>query len=258
MDMYKEILTVQQENSPAVLATVVQVSGSAPGRPCARMLVKADGSIAGTIGGGAIEKKIIDEAHRLMTGSETALLHYNLEELGMTCGGTMTVFLEPIVRKPELLIFGAGHIGTALSRISKMLDFSVTIVDDRLEFADKNRLDWADRVIAGDYQQALRELTFCDTTYIVIVTHGHAHDYEVLEYCISRTFCYLGMIGSRKKVSAAFEQLQANGVSGDIIKRIHAPIGLDIGGNSPAEIAVAIAAELVAVRSGKKVNGLKQ
>ena len=257
MDIFEEIVTIKNAGTPAVLATVIESLGSAPGKPCARMLIKADGSIVGTIGGGAIEKKITDEAIALMRSSESKLLRYNLEELGMSCGGAMSVFLEPLKTAPDLIIFGAGHIGNALSKIGKMLVFTTIVVDNRPEFANKERLPWADKVIADDYHKALQELIFSDTTYLVILTHRHAHDFEILDHCTKQNFRYLGMIGSRKKVAKAFQQLREKGIDEEILKRIHAPIGIEIGADTPEEIAVAIAAELVAVRSGTEIESLK-
>lgn len=257
MDIFEEIIAIKNKGIPAVLATVVEALGSAPGKPCARMLIKADGSMVGTIGGGAIEKKITDEAMVLMHGGESKLLRYKLEELGMACGGAMSVFLESLKPAPDLIIFGAGHIGSALSKIGKMLGFTIIVVDNRLEFANQERLPWADRVIAHDYPQALEELIFSDTTYLVILTHRHLHDFEILDYCVQQPFGYLGMIGSRKKVAKAFQQLGEKGIGEATSKRIHAPIGIDIGANTPEEIAIAIAAELVAVRSGTEISGLK-
>ena len=250
MDIFKEIVALKRESIPAVLTTVVEVVGSAPGKPGARMIVKTDGSTVGTIGGGAIEKRITEEALTMMQGRGTRLLTYELKDIGMVCGGGMSVFLEPLIDAHPLIIFGAGHIGFALSKITKMLGFTTAVVDNRPEFANEEKLPWADRVIADDYQKVLHDLSFSDTTYVVILTHRHTHDFEILEHCIRQPFSYLGMIGSRKKVDKALEQLREKGVDEETIKRIHAPIGMNIGAESPEELAVAIAAQLVAVRSG--------
>ncbi len=257
MDIFEEIIAVKNAGTSAVLATVVEVIASAPGRPCAKMLIKADGSITGTIGGGAVEKKIVDEAMEIMHGTESKLLRYNLEDIGMSCGGSMGVFLEPLKNAPDLIIFGAGHIGRALSKTGKMIGFTTIVADNRPEFANKERLPWADKVLAKDYEKLLPELVLSENTYLAILTHKHIHDFEVLEYCVRQPFCYLGMIGSRNKVAKALQQLKDNGISDEAIGRIHAPIGLGIGANTPDEIAVSIAAELIAVRSGADVASLK-
>jgi len=257
MDIFEEIIAAKNSGTPSVLATVVESLGSAPGKPCARMLIKDGGSTVGTIGGGAIEKKIADEAMPLMNGTEPKLSKHNLEELGMSCGGSMSIFLEPLNSAPDLIIFGAGHIGTALSKIGKMLGFKTIVVDNRPEFADKGKLPWADRIIANDYHKALQDCVFSDTTYLVILTHRHLYDFEVLEYCARQPFCYLGMIGSRTKVEKAFQQLREKGIADQTLERIYAPIGINIGAKTPEEIAVAITAELVAARSRTEITGLR-
>ena len=257
MDIFEEIVAAKKSNVPVVLATVIESLGSAPREEGARMLVKKDGSIVGTIGGGAIEKKIIDEALMLMNAPAPKLVRYELKDIGMACGGGMSVFLEPLRQPPQLIIFGAGHIGSALSQIGKLLDFTVTVVDNRPEFASPERLPFAATVIAEDYQKALDSLTFSDTTYAVILTHKHAHDFEILEQLIHKQFRYLGMIGSRTKVAKAFQQLRDKGIGENIIQQIHSPVGISIGANTPAEIAISIAAELVAVRSGIKISNVQ-
>lgn len=256
MDIFEEIVAAKKSNVPVVLATVIESLGSAPREEGARMLIKSDGSIVGTIGGGAIEKKIIDEAMTLMNAPASKLVRYELKDIGMTCGGGMSVFLEPLRQLPQLIIFGAGHIGNELSQIGKMLDFVVTVVDNRPEFASKERLPWADTVIAEDYQQVIDKLPYSDNMYMVILTHKHTHDFEVLEQLIQKPFHYLGMIGSKTKVAKSFQQLRDKGISENSIQKIHSPIGISIGANTPAEIAISIAAELVAVRSSAQVPHL--
>ncbi len=258
MSIFDEIVAVQNAGIPGVLATVVESLGSAPRETGAKMLIKADGSISGTIGGGAIEKRIMEEGLALVAKGEARLLHYDLgKDLGMSCGGKMTVFLEPLTPAHRLIIFGAGHIGAALTQIGKLLGFTVWVIDNRQEFATGERLPFADKVIAKEYAEVLAGLAFDENAYIVLVTHKHAHDQEILEYCVRQKFGYLGMIGSRTKVANAFARLREIGIDEGTIRRIHAPVGLEIGASTPAEIAVAIAAELVAVKSGTEVKRAK-
>jgi xanthine dehydrogenase accessory factor len=254
MDIFEEITMVKKSGMRAMLATVVESMGSAPGKPGARMIIKADGATVGTIGGGAVEKKITEEALECIQETEAKVIHYELEDLGMACGGGMSIFLEPLISAPDLIIFGAGHIGSALSRIGSMVGFTTTVVDSRDEFANRERLPWTDNLVAEDYPKAIQELSFTETSYLVILTHRHANDFEILEYCIEKPFYYLGMIGSRKKVATAFQQLRAKGIGEESIKRVHAPIGISIGAETPEEIAVAIAAQLIAVRSGVEMT----
>jgi len=249
MDIFEEIVAAKKANQPLVLATVIESLGSAPRGEGARMLVRPDGSISGTVGGGAIEQIVIKEALAMMGGGAAKTIRHELKDIGMQCGGGMAVFLEPLVPAPQLLIFGAGHIGTFLAQIGKMLDFSVTVVDNRPEFASRERLPWADTVITEDYLTGIDKVSFNDRTYTVILTHKHAFDFEVLEKCISRPWRYMGMIGSKAKVAKIFEKLKESGVSQESIDRVHSPIGMKIGANTPAEIAISILAEIIQARS---------
>ena len=258
MEFYQEVIKAQEEQKPFVLATVVESIGSAPREAGAKMLIRQNGSIVGTVGGGAVEKAVIEEAKKLMNSNTPVLLRYDLgAELGMQCGGRMSIFLEPFLPAAKLYIFGAGHIGTALTPIADLLGFSVTVIDNRSEYADPTRLPQASHVIASEYKQALQELDFDDNTYIVIVTHGHGHDEEILQHCIRQNHKYIGMIGSRAKVKTVMQKLRQAGVQEEIIEKICAPIGVDIGADTPAEIAVAIAAELVAVKTGTPIKRAK-
>lgn len=249
MDIFEEIVEAKKSNQPVVLATVIESLGSAPREEGARMLVRPDGSISGTIGGGAIEQIIIKEALAMIQGGTAKIIRHELKDIGMQCGGGMSVFLEPLVPAPQLIIFGAGHIGTCIARIGKMLDFTVTVIDNRSDFANKERLPWADTIIADEYGSAMPKVVFNDSSYVVILTHKHAHDYEVLEQCIGKPYSYIGMIGSKAKVAKVFQQLKDKGISENIIKQIHSPVGIRIGANTPAEIAISILAEIIQVRS---------
>ncbi len=251
MDIFEEVAAARRAGVPVVLATVIESQGSAPREAGARMMIREDGTTIGTVGGGAIEKIVVDEALTMMHASEAKILKHNLKDLGMECGGGMTVFLEPMSPNEQLIIFGAGHIGKALSEIAKMLDFKVIVVDDRPDYANRENLSRADGIYSCSYQEALQQLAFTPQTYVVILTYKHAHDYEVLEGCIRKPYCYIGMIGSRKKIKTCFDQLREQGVRDELIETVHAPVGLDIAANTPAEIAVSIAAELVAVRNRK-------
>ena len=253
MEIFEEIVLAKKEGRAVVLATVVETEGSGPRGEGARLLIKKDGATVGTVGGGAIEKLVIEEAKKLMNASRPKMISRDLKQVGMSCGGSMRIFLEPLNPAPQLFIFGAGHIGTVLSQVVKTMEFNVTVIDNRPDFANLERLPWVDSVIAEDYLSAIDKLSFNDSTYVVILTHKHAHDFEVIEKCIEQPHCYLGMIGSRMKVDTIFGKLRKKGVGDEAIDRIHAPIGLDIAANTPAEIAIAISAQLVVVRNqGKK------
>lgn len=250
MDIFERIVAARHQQQPFVLATVIDIKGSTPRDIGAKMLVFQDGHTEGTIGGGAIEKKVVDACPEVLESNKAQVIHYDLDELQMQCGGNMSVFLEPVVSQPTLLIFGAGHIGQSLARMAAMLNFIVTVVDNRPDFATAERFPTAQQIICKDYKAALPELEFHADAYIVIVTYKHLHDQEILEYCIQQPFRYLGMIGSKTKVTQAFRKLEQAGISQKLIGKVTSPIGLDINAQTPEEICVAILAELVGVRNG--------
>ena len=256
MEIWQKLTEAQQQGRAAVLVTVVAVEGSAPREVGAKMLVYQDGSTDGTVGGGAIEKAVVERCAQVLKDRQPALIEHDLGGLGMSCGGRMKFFLEPYFAVPPLIIFGAGHIGKALAEIAHLLQFSVTVVDDRAEFATAERFPHADVLICDEYRKSFERLQLTPDSYIVIVTYRHLHDQEILEFCAGRPFKYLGMIGSRTKVSQTFKTLQENGVSAETLARVHSPIGLKIGARTPAEIAVAIAAEMIAVRNVAALVGL--
>ena len=252
-DIYEAIARLRRQGEKAVLATIVNTRGSAPRKESSKMLVLANGKIIGTIGGGAIEHQAYKEALKLIAGNESILAHYELtnddaSKEGMTCGGTVDVFLEPIKPLPTLIIFGGGHISFFLARIGKMVDFQVTIVDDRREFANPERFPEADETIAEDIASVTGRLSINGSSYIVIVTRGHQKDEQVLQWAVATPAAYVGMIGSKRKIHVAFEFLKTKGVTQQQLDRVHSPIGLAIGAETPEEIAVAIMAEIIQIR----------
>jgi len=246
------------ENRPAALVTVVSASGSTPARVGAKMLVYEDGSILGTVGGGALEARLIKEALRVMKEGEPFYGSYSLNNddaagLGMVCGGEVSVFIDCYAGGPELVIVGAGHISIYLARIAKMLEFKVTVIDDREDYACEERFPEADRVVAAGIAETLGGLKVTENTYLAILTRGHKHDQVALEKVVQSSAAYIGMIGSRSKIKTVFDNIRQKGFTDSDLKKVHAPIGLDLGGSTPAEIALSIAAELVEVRHNKGV-----
>lgn len=260
--MDNEFLTRLQEalasGRSLVMATVVEVRGSGPREAGARMLVYGDGSIVGTVGGGAIEKRVIEEALRLLDeGSEgdTRLFTYNLKaDLGMECGGEAGVFLETLKSLKRLVVFGGGHIGEALYRIAPLLGMTPIIVDERPEFCNEQRFPLAE-LHACDPAPAVEKLNLGERDHVVIVTHKHLNDYACLRLAVEHPVSYLGMIGSRRKVAGTLKKLKEDGVSDEAMARICTPIGLNLGGRTPGEIAIAIAAEIIANANGVKGDG---
>ena len=248
-----ELTRCLEENRPAALATVISASGSTPAETGAKMLVYEDGSILGTVGGGALEARVIEEALRVIQEGEPFYGSYSLSNddaagLGMVCGGEVSVFIDCFVSGPELVIVGAGHISQYLARMAKMLGFKVIVIDDREDYACEERFPEADRLVAADIAEALEGLRVTENTYLAILTRGHRHDQVALEKVLLSNAAYIGMIGSRNKIKTVFDNLKQKGFSASSLEKIHAPIGLDLGGGTPAEIALSIAAEIVQVR----------
>lgn len=241
----------------AALVTIVSSNGSTPQRVGAKMLVFGDGRIVGTVGGGCYEADAIGKARQVLATRKPATVKYDLnddfaEETGLMCGGQMEVFIEPIEASPAVYVFGAGHVGYYLGRVAHDAGFAVHVVDDRAAFANTERFPFAASVVVDDIPAWLARTTLPATSYAVIVTRGHRSDLDVLRALAPRDLRYIGLIGSRAKVTRLYEQvLGGAGVSPELLARIHAPIGLDLGAVTPQEIAVSIAAELIAVRRGK-------
>jgi xanthine dehydrogenase accessory factor len=248
MLILERIATLRREQRDAVLVTVTAARGSTPRKAGARMLVFADGSAEGTIGGGKVEHQVRGLCAEVLASREARAVSYDLgDDLGMSCGGSMSFFLEPILTDPPLIIFGCGHVGTALCRLAKTLGFSIVAVDDLVQNANPTRLPEATRIVNTYDPAGLADLPFGPETFVVIVTREHRYDQQLLELCLAHETRYVGVIGSRRKAETQRQRLMEKGLA-DAIARVHCPIGLDIGAETPEEIAVSIAAELIAVR----------
>jgi xanthine dehydrogenase accessory factor len=252
MDIYQEIVKLRQEGRKSALATIVNVRGSIPSFKTAKMLVRDDGSIIGTIGGGCVEAEVWQAAREVMETEKPRTLTFNLNQdpkydTGLVCGGTLDIFIEPVLPPALLYIFGAGHVSASLYKVAKDADFDVTVVDDRAAYANRERFPEA-KVIAQDFEQATARLAPNESSYIVIVTRGHRDDMRVLRWAVQTQARYIGMIGSKRKTISIFRELTKEGIPASFFERVHAPVGLDIGAVTPEEIAVAITAELIAVR----------
>jgi len=238
-----------------VLATVIDTRGFTPRKPGARMLVGADGATAGTIGGGAIENLVLEQAARLLASGGSSLLRRHLtQELGMCCGGEMEVFLEAIEPAPRLHVYGAGYIGRALATLAVSCDFDVTVVDPRPEWAGDGRIANA-KVECRDPVEHARALAGRDDDFAVVVTHDHAVDQQVVQELLRRPLRFLGMIGSVPKARKFALRLRARGFSEIDIARLHCPLGVSIGAQTPEEIAVSVMGELILIRRGARADG---
>jgi xanthine dehydrogenase accessory factor len=253
MDIYEEIVRLRKEGRHGALATIVNVRGSIPSFKTAKMLVRDDGSIVGTIGGGCVEGEVWQAAREVMESERPRTLTFDLNndpkyDTGLVCGGTLEIFIEPVLPPAELYIFGAGHVAESLYRIARIAGFDITIVDDREAYANRERFPEAQQVIAEDFDKAMARTSPSESSYIVIVTRGHRDDMRVLRWAVQTPARYIGMIGSKRKTISIFKELQKEGLAAKLFDRVHAPVGLDIGAITPEEIAVSITAELIATR----------
>lgn len=252
MALYDDMAALAAAGRAFVSATVVSVSGSTPGKPGAKLLVLEDGSIKGTIGGGAIEQQVIGAALELLTatgGPATRLLETHLtHELAMCCGGRMTLFLERVGRAEELVLFGAGHIGQELAAAAARVGFRVTVVDERPEWASAERFPEATAIRVEDPLEVAKRLSGGAGAHFIITTHDHALDQSLVETLLETPSAYIGVIGSRRKALRFRQRLEAAGFSQEAIARLRSPIGLDIGAVTPAEIAVSVVAEFIRLR----------
>jgi xanthine dehydrogenase accessory factor len=260
-EVFTAVADALERGETAALVTIVSTTGSTPQRVGAKMLVFADGRIVGTIGGGCYENDAFWKARDAIANRKPQLVHYELsddfaQETGLICGGQMDVYIEPVEPSPELYIVGAGHVGFHLARLAHEVGFRVHVVDDREKFANADRFPSATSVAVEDIGAWLHQAELPASAYLVIVTRGHTHDFEALRALAARDLRYVGLIGSRAKVTRIFDALAAEGMPQECLDRVHAPIGLDIGAITPAEIAVSILSELIAVRRGAPATEL--
>jgi xanthine dehydrogenase accessory factor len=253
MDIYEQIVQLRREGRRGAVATIVNVRGSIPSFRTAKMLVRDDGSIAGTIGGGCVEAEVWQAAREVMESEKPRTLTFDLNQdpkydTGLVCGGTLEVFIEPVLPPALLYLFGAGHIAVSVCQVAANAGFDVIVTDDRSSYASQERFPGAREVQALDFDEATKRFEPNETSYFVIVTRGHRDDMRVLRWAVQTRARYVGMIGSKRKVIQIFKALQEEGLPAHLFERVHAPIGLDIGAITPEEIAVSITAELIAIR----------
>jgi len=259
MDIFEEVVRMRRAGERGALATIVHTNGSIPSFDSSRMLVRDDGSIVGTVGGGCVEAEVWAEAKEVIVAEQPRKMTFNLNQdaqydAGLICGGTLEIFVEPILPQPVLYIFGGGHVSTAVAPIAHQAGFKIVIVDDRETFASMERFPMASEIYTS-YEEAFERIQPNSSSYLLIVTRGHSGDMRVLAWAVeseARGFSprYIGMMGSKRKVIAVYKALEKEGFSAAQFERVHAPVGLEIGALTPEEIAVSITAELIAVRRG--------
>lgn len=250
MDVYEELVELRRSGQKCAVATIVEVAGSIPSFQSAKMLIRQDGTMVGTIGGGCTEAEVWQAARDVIDTEKPRMLQFNLGQEaaydnGLICGGQLNVYVEPVLPVPKALIFGAGHISKSLSKVATLAGFATTVIDNRDSYANRERFPEASEVIADEYEDVFPRLSADDATYAIIVTRGHKDDMRVLRWAAEQPLRYVGMIGSKRKTLEVAKHLIAEGVALDKLSRIHAPMGLDIGAVTPEEIAVAVVAEMI-------------
>jgi len=248
--IFSKLSQIQQENIPAALCIVTKIQGSAPGKPGMKMIVFENGTIDGTVGGGAIEKDVIDKAIEIMQTCAPGYFEFNLkDDLGMSCGGHAEVYIEPVNQKNKLYIFGGGHIGKALSVLSKSFGFEITVIDERPGIFNSYESS-VYSLWNIDYKEAVEKIQFDKRSFFVLVTHKHVNDEAILRLLCNKTYAYLGMIGSRTKVAIIKKHLVDDGlITDEKLQQIDSPIGLKFKAITPDEIAVSILAKLIDVKN---------
>lgn len=248
--VYEALLAVQSEGRHAALATVIRTQGSVPRHAGSKMLVYPDGRIVGTIGGGAMEAMVVEEARKIMQGSPAATFSYTLSDLkggdpGI-CGGTVEVFVEPIGGLPTLVVIGCGHVGKALAELAKWTGFRVIVSDDRADYCSPEAIPNMDGYLPVVAGELLEHLSITPTTYIAAVTRGLPIDEQLFPKLLQAGVSYIGLIGSKRRWAITRKALiEDHHLPDAVVDQVHSPIGLNIGAESPQEIAISIMAEVI-------------
>lgn len=256
-EVLEAIQAVLSSGQRAALATVVYTTGSTPQVPGARLLLLSDGQSVGTVGGGAVERLVLDELGHVLTTPQARMLRTDLtRDLGMCCGGRMEFFLEPVVAAPRVVMFGAGHVALPTAKLARSVGFQVVVVDDREALNNAARFPDCERVQQepGEY---LARYRLTERDWVLIVTHDVRLDEEALAGCVTQAPAYIGLLGSKRKVLKLKERVAARFPFDERATSVFAPVGLDIGAVTPEELAVSIVAEWIALRHGKSAPHMK-
>jgi xanthine dehydrogenase accessory factor len=252
LELYEEVVRLTRRGEPFVLATVVAHAGSSPRKSGAKMLVRGDGSSLGTVGGGRVEQETMQAARAALADGEACTLEFTLtEEHGYACGGNMAVFVEPQGRRPLLVMFGAGHVGRAVAGLAHGCGFRVIVVDERADCVVSSLLPGADEIVCAPVAEAFGRLKLDRESFTVIATPGHLHDFDAVRGCLASEAGFIGLLGSRRKRETLLKNLEDEGFDSGQRARVVTPVGLDIGAQTPEEIAVSIVGQLIALRRGR-------
>ena len=252
VDIYQALADVEKNNESAALCTVVKSVGSTPRHVGSKMLVYPDGKFIGTVGGGDLEHRVLDEAWIAMGDGESRLLTYTMADPSRgdpgVCGGTVEVFVEPILPPVMVVVIGASHVGKAVVHLAKWLGFRVAVSDDRPEFCTPEAVPGADAYYPVEMGKLAEQLTINKRTYIVITSRGASVDVQGLPGLLEAEPAYIGVIGSKRRWLTTVKGLREGGVPEERIARVHSPMGLELNAETPEEIAVSILAEVLLVK----------
>jgi xanthine dehydrogenase accessory factor len=262
IDLLKEELKAAEENIPFATVTILSAEGTTT-RSYGKMIVYPDGNIKGTVGGGTAELMAIKDAVKCIEDKTNAVKAYDTvskaSELGKVCGGKLTVFIEVFGSRPLILLCGAGHVGTATAKLAKLSGFQTLMLDDRDDDFVKESAKFADKFMKVDsFADAIKELNLPGELYVVVATHSHALDAQVMSVIFDKKPKYIGMLGSKMKIKHIFGLLKDNGISKEDLSHVYSPIGLNLGGEKPEEIAFAALAQIMMVKNDiKDANGIR-
>lgn len=248
--IFESVSELERSQSKGALCTIVHTKGSTPRKEGSKMIVLESGEIKGSIGGGDFEKKVIENAIDVIRKRRPAFYRHDLlNQHGMCCGGSIEIFIEPIMPKHKLYIFGAGHTGHSLAQYAVNFDFEIYLIDDRKDYLDAIKLSGINKMCLP-HLEALKALPFDENTFITILTYSHPIDRDILAYCLQKPHAYLGMIGSQRKVKMTEKMFDVGGISNKSqLSNVDMPMGIDIHAESPDEIAISILAKLIQVKN---------
>ncbi len=251
---YERLAEAERSGTAAALATVIDARGAVPRHTGSKMIVFADGRIEGTVGGGEMESRVVQEALAALEKGEPRRLHYTFNDPSEgdpgVCGGEIEIFVEPLGRPSTLIIVGGGHVGKAVVYLGRWLGYRVVVCDDRAEFASPEAVPGADRYLTCPLAELPARQRIDDQTYVVLATRGVEIDVPGLPALLETPAAYIGVIGSRRRWETSIQELQAQGVPDALLARVHSPIGLELNAETPEEIAVSILAEIIMQRRG--------
>lgn len=248
LEVYREIRKIKQKGGAAILATLISADGNVSDGEESKVLIRTSGEKAGSsFGGKELERRIPGESEILLKEKRPKILVLQAEQKD-SAWQRMEILLEPVFSEPAVFLFGAGHVSLQIAPLAKRVQFKVVVIDDREMFANRERFPDADEIVVSEFERSFDHLSLDDSSFIVIVTRGHLYDGFVLEQAVKTPARYIGMIGSRKKIHILYKHLMEKGIPRETLERVYAPIGLDIGSETPEEIAVSIVAQLIQVR----------